>query len=452
VDGPRREFPPDFQWGAATACYQIEGAWQEDGKGESIWDRFSHTPGKVRDGDTGDVACDHYHRWPEDVALMEELGLTAYRFSIAWPRVLPNGVGEVNPAGLDFYSRLTDALLARGIEPFATLYHWDLPQALQDRGGWPARLLVDAFAEYAQVVSRHLGDRIRNWITVNEPWVHAFIGHQMGEHAPGETDLGRALAATHHLLLAHAAAMQVVRGNSPGARVGLALNLTPQHPASPSQADREAATWVDGWINRWLLDPLAGRDYPSDMVKAFGADMDFIAAEDLRAIARPMDFVGINYYTRSIARSKEIPEAENAPRTVFPVGAMTEMDWEVYPEGLYQTLGRLHFAYGFPALYVTENGAAFRDQVGPGGQVDDPARGEYLRDHLDAVGRALEMGVPVKGYFVWSLLDNFEWSHGYSKRFGIVHVDFESGRRVVKSSGQWYRAWIRSQRGRRSGE
>jgi beta-glucosidase len=425
---------------------QIEGAWNEDGKGESVWDRFSHTPGKVLHGDTGDVACDHYHRWREDVALMRELGLNAYRFSIAWPRILPLGVGQVNPPGLDFYSRLTDALLEVGIEPFATLYHWDLPQALQDRGGWPERSVIDAFHEYAEVVSRRLGDRIKCWTTLNEPWVNAFIGYQTGRHAPGETDLGRALAAAHHMLLAHAAAMPVLRANSPDARVGIVLNLTPQHPASSSPADRAAATWVDGYINRWFLDPLTGRDYPADMVKSMPVEA-FVKPGDMQAIAQPVDFVGVNYYTRSIARSEAIPESENAPRTVFPVGEMTEMDWEVYPEGLLQILGRLHFEHGFPAIYVTENGAAFRDVVGPDGQVDDEARREYFERHLAMVGRAIEIGVPVKGYFAWSLLDNFEWGFGYSKRFGIVHVDFATGRRTVKSSGLWYRQWILSQSG-----
>ena len=440
---PKAAFPAGFAWGAATASYQIEGAWDEDGKGESVWDRFSHTPGKVLNGDTGDVACDHYHRWREDVTLMRDLGLNAYRFSIAWPRILPGGVGRVNPPGLDFYSRLTDALLEAGIEPFATLYHWDLPQALQDRGGWPERSVIEAFAEYAEIVSRRLGDRIQAWTTLNEPWVNAFIGYQVGRHAPGETDLGRALAAAHHMLLAHAAAVPVLRANAPGARVGIVLNLTPQHPASPSQADRQAATWMDGYINRWFLDPLTGREYPADMVESMPVEA-FVQPGDMQAIARPLDFVGVNYYTRNIVRSDVVPESENAPRAVFPVGEMTEMDWEVYPEGLLQTLGRLHFEYGFPALYVTENGAAFRDEVGPDGHVEDSTRREYFQRHLAMVGRAVEIGVPVKGYFAWSLLDNFEWGFGYSKRFGLVHVDFETGRRTLKSSGRWYRQWILS--------
>ena len=438
-----RRFPDGFLWGTATASYQVEGAADEDARGVSIWDTFCRTPGKVVHGHTGDVACDQYHRCEADVALMKQLNVGAYRFSMAWPRILPGGVGRVNPPGLDFYSRLTDALLEAGIEPFATLYHWDLPQALQDRGGWPERSVIEAFAEYAEVVSRRLGDRIQAWTTLNEPWVNAFIGYQVGRHAPGETDLGRALAAAHHMLLAHAAAVPVLRANAPGARVGIVLNLTPQHPASPSQADRQAATWMDGYINRWFLDPLTGREYPADMVESMPVEA-FVQPGDMQAIARPLDFVGVNYYTRNIVRSDVIPESENAPRAVFPVGEMTEMDWEVYPEGLLQTLGRLHFEYGFPALYVTENGAAFRDEVGPDGHVEDSTRREYFQRHLAMVGRAVEIGVPVKGYFAWSLLDNFEWGFGYSKRFGLVHVDFETGRRTLKSSGRWYRQWILS--------
>ena len=283
----KRIFPKNFVWGTATASYQIEGAWNEDGKGESIWDRFSHTPGKVRNGDTGDVACDHYHRWREDVALMKELGLKAYRFSIAWPRILPAGRGDVNQAGIDFYSELVDALLEAGIEPWVTLYHWDLPQALQDEGGWPARATAEAFVEYADVVSRALGDRVKNWITFNEPWVSAFVGYRDGRHAPGLTDQDAAVAAAHHLLLAHGQSVPVIRANSPGANVGITLNLTPQEPASPSLADRKLATWTDGYINRFFLDPLVGRGYPQDIVDSFGTDMNFIQPGDMDAIPVP---------------------------------------------------------------------------------------------------------------------------------------------------------------------
>ena len=439
MDEKKFVFPKNFVWGAATASYQIEGAWDEDGKGENIWDRFSHTPGNVQDGDTGDVACDHYHRWREDIGLMKELGLKAYRFSIAWPRIFPNGRGEVNQAGIDFYSQLVDALLKAEIEPCVTLYHWDLPQAIQDEGGWPARMSVDAFLEYADVVSRALGDRVKNWITFNEPFVSAFVGYEEGRHAPGVKDLHAAIAASHHLLLSHGLAVPIIRKNSPDASVGITLNLTPQEPASPSAADREAAVWRDGYINRWFLDPLIGRGYPQDMVNAFGSGMEFVQNGDLETIAVPIDFLGVNYYARGINRSTKISEEENAPRIVFPNEEHTEMGWEVYPEGIYKTLGRLYFDYAFPAIYITENGAAFVDEVNADGrQVDDPARLSYIRRHLQQVHRAIEIGVPVKGYFAWSLLDNFEWAFGYSKRFGLIYVDYETQQRIPKSSAKWY--------------
>ena len=435
-------FPQNFVWGAATASYQIEGAWNEDGKGESIWDRFSHTPGKIQDGDTGDTACDHYHRWESDLQLVKALGLGAYRFSIAWPRILPNGRGQVNQAGLDFYNRIVDRLLELHIEPFVTLYHWDLPQTLQDAGGWPARASADAFVEYADVVTRSLDDRVKNWTTLNEPWVSAFVGYRDGRHAPGHTDLDEALAAAHHLLLAHGLAVPVIRRNSPRANVGIVLNLTPQVPASSSAADRDAANWVDGYINRFFLDPLVGRGYPQDIVNGFGPTMAFIQSGDMQTISVPLDFIGVNYYTRNIVRSEEVSENENAPRTVFRVGENTEMDWEVYPEGLYKILGRLYFDYDFPAIHVTENGAAFVDRVSADGEVDDPARVSYIKRHLEQVHRAIEAGIPVKGYFAWSLMDNFEWGFGYSKRFGLIHVDYKTQKRTFKSSAKWYQGTV----------
>jgi beta-glucosidase len=436
-------FPKDFVWGAATASYQIEGAWDEDGKGESIWDRFSHTLGKVDNGDTGDVACDHYHRWGEDIALMKDLGLNAYRFSVAWPRVLPQGSGAVNQMGIDFYSQLVDALLEISIEPFVTLYHWDLPQALQDQGGWPARMIVDPFLEYADVISNALGDRVKNWTTFNEPWVSAFVGYAEGRHAPGHMDINEALAAAHHLMVAHGRAVPVIRENCADANVGIVLNLTPQEPASPSQADRKTATWVDGYINRWFLDSLVGRGYPQDMVNSYGNAMEFVQPGDMEAIAIPLDYLGINYYTRGIARSEDIREEDNLPPSVTRGEEITEMDWEVYPKGLYNMLGRLHFDYNFPAIYITENGAAFPDRVSPDGQVDDPARLSYIKRHLEMTHKAIQIGVPVKGYFAWSFLDNFEWAFGYTKRFGIVYVDYETQKRIPKSSAQWYRRLIR---------
>jgi beta-glucosidase len=435
-------FPPGFVWGAATASYQIEGAWDEDGKGESIWDRFSHTPGRIANGDTGDVACDHYHRWQEDVGLMKELGLHAYRFSISWPRLLPEGQGRVNGGGVDFYSRLVDALLEADITPYVTLYHWDLPQALQDQGGWPTRATAEAFVEYAEVVSHSLGDRVTHWITLNEPYVSASVGHLDGRHAPGHTDLDETLSAAHHLLLAHGWSVPVIRGNSNGAQVGVTLNLSPHVPASPSVSDRAAAWQGDGIVNRWFLDPISARGYPPDIVQHHGRPMDFVQPGDLEEIAVPLDFLGINYYFRTVVRSTLVSEAENEPRTVFVNPNPTEMGWEVYPEGLYDLLGRLHFDYRFPALYITENGAAYPDQVGPDGHVDDQQRIAYLREHLAAAARAIVAGAPLRGYFAWSLLDNFEWAHGYSKRFGLIYVDYPTQRRIPKASAHWYRRVI----------
>ncbi|MGD2178959.1 MAG: GH1 family beta-glucosidase [Anaerolineae bacterium] len=435
-------FPQGFTWGTATSSYQIEGAWDEDGKGESIWDRFSHTPGRIENGDTGDVACDHYHRWREDVALMQDIGLQAYRFSMAWPRLLPEGRGSVSQAGLDFYDRLVDGLLEAGIEPFVTLYHWDLPQVLQDQGGWPARPTAEAFVEYADLASRTLGDRVTHWMTLNEPFVSAIIGYLEGRHAPGHSDLDEALAAAHHLLLAHGQAVPVIRRTSPGAQVGIVLNLHPQIPASSSAADRAAAWRADGVVNRWFLDPLAARGYPADIVEHYGRPMDFVQAGDLEAIATPLDFLGVNYYTRGIARSSVVPEAENEPRTIFPRAEHTEMGWEVYPEGLYQILGRVHFDYRFPSFFVTESGAAYPDQIGADGQVDDPSRVAYMQSHFAQAARAIAAGVPLRGYFVWSLMDNFEWAHGYSKRFGLIYVDFPTQRRILKTSAHWYRHHI----------
>lgn len=429
-------FPENFIWGAATSSYQIEGAWNEDGKGENIWDRFSHTPGKVDNGDTGDVACDHYHLWREDIELMKEIGLKAYRFSISWARILPKGRGEINQAGIDFYSDLVDGLLKAGIEPWVTLYHWDLPQALQDEGGWTARSTVDAFLEYTDVFTKTMGDRVKNWITFNEPWVSAFVGYEEGRHAPGINDLSAAVAASHHLLVSHGKAVPLICKNSPNANVGITLNLTPQEPASPSIADRKRTTWLDGYINRFFLDPLAGRGYPQDMVDSYGTSMDFVLSGDMDTISVPIDFLGVNYYTRNIVRAINVDD--NLPVTHERTGAITEMDWEVHPPGLYKTLGRLYFDYDIPSIYITENGAAFPDKVAADGQIDDQDRLSYIKDHLKVCYRAIEIGVPLKGYFAWSLLDNFEWALGYSKRFGLIYVDYETQQRIPKSSAMWY--------------
>ncbi len=431
-------FPNGFVWGAATASYQIEGAANEDGRGESIWDRFSHTPGNVLNGDTGDVADDHYHRWPQDVALMQSLGLKAYRFSIAWPRVIPDGIGAVNAAGLDFYDRLVDGLLAAGIEPFVTLYHWDLPQALQDRGGWPNRDSVAWFADYVAVVSRRLSDRVRYWITHNEPWVVAFVGHLMGVHAPGMRDPKAALQAAHHLLLSHGQAVSILRRNGNGAQVGITLNLSWVDPASDRPADIEAARRQDGYVNRMFLDPVFKGSYPSDFMELCGDLAPRIEEGDLQQISAPIDFLGVNYYSRSVVADDPNIPILRARAVLPPEAEYTEMGWEVYPEGLYRLLRRLQEDYAPGALYITENGAAFADRV-EDGRVHDERRVAYLREHFAAAWRAIQEGVPLRGYFVWSLLDNFEWAYGYSKRFGIVYVDYATQERILKDSALFYR-------------
>lgn len=442
-------FPPNFIWGAATASYQIEGAWNEDGRGESIWDRFSHTPGKIEHGDAGDVACDHYHRWQVDIRLMQEVGLKAYRLSVAWPRILPAGRGQVNQAGLDFYDRLVDGLLEAGIQPFITLYHWDLPQALQDEGGWTSRSTAQAFVEYTDRVTRLLGDRVKHWFTHNEPAVTAWLGHLTGRHAPGMQDPAAALATSHHLLLSHGWAVPVIRQNSPGAEVGLVANVNWRVPASPSQADYEAWRQTDGPWSRWFLDPLYGRGYPADIVvdqAAQGLGMAFNQPGDLKAIAVPTDFLGLNYYNREVIRSQSLPESQNQPRSVIqpPQNGVdwTEMGWEIYSQGLYYVLNWLSLNYRPNKIYVTENGASFSDGPGSDGRIHDERRIRYLASHIDAAQRALQAGVPLAGYFVWSLLDNFEWDHGYAQRFGLVWVDYQTQQRTLKDSALWYKAVI----------
>ena len=435
-------FPADFVWGAATASYQIEGAVHEDGRGESVWDRFSATPGKVRGGDTGAVACDFYHRFRDDVGLMHELGLDAFRFSIAWPRIVPEGRGTVNQAGLDFYDRLVDALLEQGIEPFATLFHWDLPQALEDAGGWPARETAEAFVAYAEVVAERLGDRVRQWTTHNEPWVHAWLGHSWGWHAPGRTSESDAVAAAHHLLLSHGLAVDVIRRAVPDARVGIVLDLSHVYPASDSAEDEAAAWAVDGGGNRWFLDPLFRGSYPADLLERNALVAPFVHDGDFDTISVPIDFVGVNNYRRYL-----VTAGSEGPQFISdPERRHTEMGWEVYPDGLHRLLVRLADDYGPAAIYVTENGAAFGDVRVHDGRVHDPERTEYLESHIAAVGRAVADGAPVKGYFVWSLLDNFEWALGYSKRFGIVYIDYPTLERVPKDSFYWYRDHIAGRR------
>jgi beta-glucosidase len=452
--GTELVFPADFLWGAATAAYQIEGGVAEGGRGSSIWDTFSHTPGRVDAGDTGDVAGDHYHRWREDVALMADLGLKSYRFSVAWPRVQPDGTGAPNQEGLDFYSRLVDELRSHDIEPWVTLYHWDLPQPLEDAGGWPARDTAARFADYAGLVHRALGDRVPFWTTMNEPWVSAFLGYGSGVHAPGGTDPRSAIRASHHLLLGHGLAVQAIRSAAPAAELGITLNLYAMSPATDSAADVDAARRIDGLQNRWFLDPLLDGRYPEDVLADLGdiVEPDLVQGGDLAVISQPLDVLGINYYTRHTVRGGAAPAAgpsafPGSEQVEFVHGGrpVTDMGWEVDPSGLVEVLSRVHQQAGALPLYVTENGSAYPDEVSDGA-VHDVERTAYLSSHLQAGHQAIEAGVPLRGYFVWSLMDNFEWSFGYSKRFGIVHVDYETQVRTPKDSAHFYAAVLREGR------
>lgn len=439
----RDQFPASFRWGCATSAYQIEGGVAEDGRGESIWDHFCARPGRVRNGASGAVTCDHYHRWPGDLDIAQQMGLNAYRFSIAWPRVFPEGRGrQPNGRGLDFYERLVDGMLARGLEPWATLYHWDLPQALQASGGWRDRDTCRAFMDYAQVVASRLGDRVKHWITHNEPWCTAFVGHYEGVHAPGERDLRGAFQACHHVLLSHGMAVPVIRQEVPDARVGIVLSLHPLRAASPEQADREAVARYDGWRNRWFLDPLYGRGYPQDTWALVADAAPEVVPGDLEVIGAATDFLGVNYYfPETVAAAPGARPVEASVRT--PAGAeITAFGWQVEPGGMTRLLERVHAEYGPPEIYLTENGATYDDVPADDGSIRDTERLRYLVRHVKALHEAVERGVPVKGYFVWSLLDNFEWAEGYARRFGLVHVDFGTQRRQLKQSGAWYRDFL----------
>jgi beta-glucosidase len=436
-------FPADFLWGASTSSYQIEGAVDADGRGRSIWDVFSHTPGLVRNGDTGDVACDHYHRWREDIALIVAGQFNAYRFSTAWPRILPAGRGAVEERGLAFYERLTDGLLAAGIEPWLCLYHWDLPQALQERGGWLNRDTAARFADYAGIVARRLGDRVRHWTVLNEPNIHALFGHGVGGHAPGLKGMPNMLAAIHHLNLAQGAGIAAVRAEGTGLRVGTIISLQPARPSSDRDADRRAAQRLDAIWNGASLDPLLTGAYPDALAAEFAP---LLAADDLAAMRAPIDFLGVNYYTPIYVR--------DAPESLFgawfgpapPGTRFTALGWPIDAGGLTEQLIRLRDRYGDPELYVMENGACYEDVVGADGSVQDDDRIAFLRDHLAAARRALAAGVRLRGYFVWSLMDNFEWAEGLARRFGVVHVDFPTLKRTPKASYRWLAEFIRSQR------
>ncbi|MCC2322889.1 GH1 family beta-glucosidase [Cellulomonas xiejunii] len=461
-----RQFPGDFLWGSATASYQIEGAVDEDGRAPSIWDTFSHTPGKVLDGDTGDVAVDHYHRVPEDVAIMQDLGLQAYRFSVAWPRIVPAGTGEVNQAGLDFYSDLVDRLVAAGIEPVVTLYHWDLPQALEDEGGWTNRATAYAFAEYARIVARALGDRIHLWTTLNEPWCSSFLGYGSGVHAPGVTDPAAALAAVHHLNLAHGLAATAIREElGADTPVSITLNLHVTRAASYDPADIEAKRRIDTIANEVFLGPLLEGAYPERVFAdtASVSDWSFIQDGDLELIQVPIDLLGVNYYSTGRVQHGTPPVGDGTPgpdghrssevsawvgadqvEWLKQPGPYTAMGWNIEPQGLVDLLLELHERYPALPLAVTENGAAFYDTVTEDGRVHDAERVAYLHDHLDAIGEAMDKGVDVRGYFVWSLFDNFEWAYGYDRRFGVVHVDYDTQVRTLKDSARWYRELVRT--------
>ncbi|MFC3859651.1 GH1 family beta-glucosidase [Deinococcus antarcticus] len=430
----RQHFPEGFIFGTATSSYQIEGAVQEDGRGPSIWDTFCREPGRIRDGSNGDVACDHYHLWERDLDLLAELGVDAYRFSLAWPRIQPAGSGAVNEKGLDFYERLTDGLLERGIQPYATLYHWDLPQALQDVGGWANRDVAHRFNDYARIVTERLGDRVASIATLNEPWCSSFLSYDIGEHAPGLKNRKLALAAAHHLMLGHGLAMQTMRELNKKAALGIVLNLSPAYAASLAKEDQDARQFADGYSNRWFLDPIFKGGYPADMWDAFGADIPEVRDGDLKIISAKNDFLGVNYYTRSFV---------SADGQARPEGAeYTHMGWEVYPAGLTELLLRLQNEYHTPPIYITENGAAYPDERGTGSTVHDPQRVAYYQSHLAAVADAARQGVDVRGYFAWSMLDNFEWAWGYERRFGLFYVDYATQERVWKDSGRWYQALI----------
>jgi len=442
-DQTRMRFPPGFVWGVATSAFQIEGAAETDGKGPSIWDSFCRQPGAIADHSDGDIACDHYHRLDEDLDLIASLGVNAYRFSVSWLRVQPQGEGAWNEAGLAFYERLVDGLIARGIKPYLTLNHWGLPQALQDRGGWATRKTVQHFVDYALGMHRRLGNKLAAITTHNEPWVISHLGHETGHFAPGIADRAVAMQVSHHLLLSHGLALQALRAAGCRAQLGIVLNLAPVQPATESAADREQAWLEDGRLLRWYMDPLFRAVYPQDVLDHLGADAPRVEAGDMAAIAAHMDFLGINYCSRNVVSAGQ-------PFDVHSSGLpITEMGWEVYPEGLTELLLRLDRDYPVPPIYVTENGGAFRDAL-VGGRVQDGERSDFIARHIAAVAAAMDQGVTMAGYMVWSLLDNFEWASGYAKRFGIVYVDYATQQRSLKDSARWYRRFLQQQRDRRA--
>jgi beta-glucosidase len=445
----RAHFPAEFLWGTATAAYQIEGSPDADGKGPSIWDTFAHTPGRIAAGATGDVACDHYVRWAEDVALMAGLGVNAYRFSVSWPRVLPTGDGAVEPRGLDFYERLVDGLLAEEIAPVVTLYHWDLPQALEDRGGWMDRDTAHRFAEYADHVARRLADRVHTWITINEAVVISTHGYAFGAHAPGRALLFDSFPAAHHVLLAHGLGTQAIRAAAPGASVGISHNLSPILPESDSPEDAAAAAALDAIQNRTYMDPCLLGTYPTPEEAGIPTDRSCVRDGDLQIIAQPLDVLGVNYYNPTRVRAPGPGNPFPFEQVAMDSFEQTAMGWPVVPGGLRDILVGIHerYADALPPVMVTESGAAFPEELveQPEPHVDDPRRLEYLRSHVAAVGEAIDAVVDVRGYFVWSLMDNFEWAEGYRPRFGLLHVDYPTQRRIPKTSYAWFRAFLTGQ-------
>ena len=461
-------FPSGFSWGAATSSYQVEGATTADGRGKSIWDTFVAEPGRVVDGSNGDTAIDSYRNIEGDVSLVRELGLSAYRFSLSWPRILPEGGGRVNQAGLDYYSALVDALLEAGVTPWVTLYHWDLPQTLENAGGWPVRDTAERFGEFTATAQAALGDRVKHWITINEPWCAAFLGYSSGEHAPGRREPAASIAAAHHLMVAHGLASKVIKESDPEAKTSIGLNFYPVYPASDSEVDQDAARRIDGVQNRFFTDAALKGRYPEDVLEDFSAvtDFSFIEAGDMELINQPLNILSVNYYSQFTVTGAEggAASASAAPTdsgSAWPsnehVGFVTtglpqtDMGWEIAPAGLTETLKRLHSDYPGVRLAVTENGAAFPDKL-LDGQVADSERLDYVRDHVAACADAIEDGVPLDAYFAWSLADNFEWAWGYTKRFGLVYVDFETGQRYIKDSGKWYGELVRQARSNREAQ
>lgn len=429
-------FPDDFTWGASTSAYQIEGAWNEDGKGESIWDRFSHNPDNIDNRETGDIACDHYNRYEEDVELLEKLGVDSYWFSISWPRILPRGKGEVNEKGLEFYHNLIDCLKSASIEPWICLYHWDLPQSLQEKGGWASREIVEDFENYAEVIGEEFGDKVDKWVVLNEPWVVSTLGYLEGEHAPGIQDFDKFLRASHNIQLAQGKAIEKLRDRTSSSDIGTILNLDPVHTATDSGEDKKAADRMDQFLNRWYLDPLFYGEYPP-LANDWGLSLD---QNERGIVQKDIDFLGVNHYRRQVVTSdsKKFLGLRHVQRN----SNTTDMGWEIYPDGLRELLIRLKEDYDDPDFYVTENGAAFDDSVTKNGKIQDNDRIRFLRDYIIGAKKAIDAGASLKGYFVWSLLDNFEWSFGYEKRFGIVKVDFQTQERTPKKSFYWYKNLI----------